>query len=125
MVLWWPRTCEVQARTHLARVWGNCGKKGDGSFVVRIGPGRNGLKDAHRDQLRPHVDDIFADHPFPHHYFFGKAPVVEPILSSGEYLPEKILNHRVVNGATEVLVKWQGYTQTTWEPLTELMNEIL
>ena len=40
-------------------------KRGQHSYVVQIGSGKIGVKEAHRDQLRPHVDDVLANNLFP------------------------------------------------------------
>lgn len=41
-----------------------------------------------------------------------------------EYEVEYILNHRLVNGLQEYLVKWEGYphSENTWEPEGNLEN---
>jgi hypothetical protein len=38
-----------------------------------------------------------------------------------EWQVEEILGSRKARGATEVLVKWTGYAQPTWEPLSALL----
>lgn len=40
-----------------------------------------------------------------------------------EYIPEKILAERIVDGKNELLVKWEGYDDpedNTWEPKENL-----
>jgi len=39
-----------------------------------------------------------------------------------EWQVEEILNSRKTRGATEVLVKWTGYAQPTWEPLSAFLE---
>jgi hypothetical protein len=51
-----------------------------------------------------------------------------PLLVDGEleYQVEEILHHRVRKvgrgSRTEVLVKWAGYAETTWEPLDSVRD---
>ena len=39
------------------------------------------------------------------------------------YEVESILNHRRLRGRLQFLVKWKGYTDATWEPEKNLLNE--
>ncbi len=123
----WYCAEEGLVKDKLQPIWQGPGKivekRGKDSYVVELG--LKNLQEAHRDQLRPHVDDVFAEQPLPLNYFSGKAPVLEPILGPDEYLPESILDHEVRDGVTKVLVKWKGWKDPTWEPLNELMNEVL
>ena len=36
------------------------------------------------------------------------------------YIVEKIIGKKLVNGKTLYNVKWEGYTETTWEPKENL-----
>ncbi|KAI0996871.1 hypothetical protein K3495_g11310, partial [Podosphaera aphanis] len=38
----------------------------------------------------------------------------------GEYIVEKIVDHRLLKNKWEVAVKWEGYPAPTWEPLEHL-----
>jgi len=35
----------------------------------------------------------------------------------------KIVNHRIRDGAKEYLVDWRGYDERTWEPETNILDE--
>ena len=39
-----------------------------------------------------------------------------------EWQVEEILDSRKTRGATEVLVRWTGYVQPTWEPLSAFLE---
>ena len=42
--------------------------------------------------------------------------------SQGYYNVERVLQHRVIKGKYEFLVKWSGYEDTTWEPALDLRS---
>jgi hypothetical protein len=73
----------------------------------------------HIDLIRPASTD-----PLPSQTVDDSQP--PPLVVDGEleYQVEEILDHRakrVGRGVrTEVLVKWAGYTETTWEPLASV-----
>mmetsp|Transcript_46552 Transcript_46552/g.91589 ORF Transcript_46552/g.91589 Transcript_46552/m.91589 type:complete len:144 (+) Transcript_46552:1183-1614(+) len=49
-------------------------------------------------------------------------------LGNGEeefYEVEKVLKHRVRSKKREYLVKWEGYTKTTWEPESNLTKSLV
>jgi hypothetical protein len=45
-------------------------------------------------------------------------------MSEEEYIVEKVLNKRKVDGVIEYLIKWEGYEteESTWEPIDNLKN---
>jgi hypothetical protein len=67
-----------------------------------------------------------ATDPFPSQLVDDTQPPPIEIDNEVEYEVEEILNHkerRIGRGKrTEVLVKWTGYAETTWEPADEMKN---
>lgn len=65
-----------------------------------------------------------ATDPFPSQFVDDTQPPPLEVDGEMEYEVEKILNHRerrVGRGKrAEVLVKWTGYAETTWEPVDEM-----
>ena len=98
---------------------------GEHSYVVEI---KEGVEtEAHRSQLRPHIEDTYAAETFPLYYFSGKAPALDTEMD--RWLVEEIREHRGMGDQLEFLVKWAGCEEdaNTWEPLTNLvtLNELL
>lgn len=116
-------------RNKLGEKWEGPGeviaKEGEHSYIVKVA--QKGEKRAHRSQLQPHVDDVYADKPFPRYYFSGKAPEVQPEPKSGEYIVAEngILDIKVDKGQILCLVKWRDYETPTWQPLKDLCNDEL
>jgi len=55
----------------------------------------------------------------------GEAP--RPLKRQGEllYEVEEIVKERIVNDQAQVKVKWSGYEEMTWEPKTEMTEDVL
>ena len=45
------------------------------SYVVEVAQGM--MKEAHRSQLKPHMEDTLSETPLPLYYFSGKAAPLE------------------------------------------------
>jgi hypothetical protein len=97
---------------------------GKHSYVIKIKEGTE--TEAHRSQLRPHIEDTQATKPYPLYYFSGAAPEVA---ATDEWTVEEIQGHR--NDQAEglkFLVKWQefGEEKNTWEQALSFVtpNEI-
>ena len=92
-----------------------------GSHAVRLNVPRgihsvfsvNLLKRANND---PFPSQINPDHEPPP----VKNTEADGDLAEGEYLVETILRHRKRGKRWEVLVKWDGWAEPTWEPLEYL-----
>ena len=93
--------------------------------MVELTPGQQ--QNAHRSQLQPHVDDVYASKPFPMHYFTGKAQEVEPVLGEKEYIVEDggVLKALEGENGVKLFVKWRGYEAPTWQPIKDLINDEL
>ena len=93
------------------------GRVGRDSYVVELGPGVR--REAHRSQLKPHVDDVFSTAPLDLFYFSGKATPIST--GPDDWIVEGIEGHRVnpTTGDLEFLVRWQGWdpTDLQWEPV--------
>ncbi len=72
--------------------------------------------EAHRSQLRPHVEDTFSGDPFPLYYFSAKGKPLEA--APDEWEVEKILDHRKTTRGWEFKVQWKGFgpRESRWEP---------
>jgi hypothetical protein len=95
------------------------------SYEVDLGPS---TQNAHRSQLKPHVDDEFSTSPLPLFYFSGKATPVE--VGPDDWVVEKIEDHRinVKTGEHEFLVQWKDWdpADQQWQPwrnFFQLCNE--
>ena len=127
----WYRPEPQPGRDKLEPRWKGPGtvlrRVGAHSYVIELEPG--GEQEAHRSQLRPHVEDTFSVKPFAIYYFTGKAPTVD--LAPDEWLVEGIDRHRPGgDGKPEFLVRWQGWdpTDRKWEPTSSFFpgyNEVL
>ena len=127
----WYRPEQQPGRDKLDPKWKGPGlvlrRVGAHSYVVQMKPGAE--QEAHRSQLRPHVEDTHADNPFPLHYFMGKAPTLE--MGPDEWLVESIDGHRMgPGGQPEFLVCWKDWdpTDRRWEPCPSFFpayNEVL
>ena len=85
------------------------------------------MQEAHRIQLKPHVEDEHNESPTDLFYFSRKAVPVE--VGPDEWLVDKIENHRVskATGEVEFLVKWKNWDgEAQWQPwqnFFQLCNE--
>ena len=92
-------------------------REGERSYVVEIKPGVE-IK-AHRSALKLYVSDPVGEHvPL----FFHKRTVQDPEAAPDEWIVEKILRHKDVDGKTMFLTKWQGWEGTTWEPVNHFFH---
>ena len=127
----WYRPEPQPGRDKLEPTWKGPGivlrRVGAHSYVVQLKPG--GEQEAHRSQLRPHVEDQYSGESFPLYYFTGKAPIVE--MGPDEWLVEAIEGHRKgPGGRPEFLVRWKDWdpTDRRWEPCSSFFpayNEVL
>ena len=115
----WYRPEPQPGRDKLEPRWKGPGlvlrRVGNHSYVIQLKPGAE--QEAHRSQLRPHIDDEFADEPYPLYYFTGKAPTLE--IAPDEWLIEGIDGHRKgTDGKQEFLVRWKDWdpSYAQWEP---------
>jgi len=94
---------------------------GEHSYVVEVKEGVH--QEAHRSQLRPHVDDAFAGQPIPMYYFSGKAPVFGA--APDEWEVERVRGHRYDRkGNLEFRVEWNELEpeEATWEPFANFVT---
>jgi hypothetical protein len=99
---------------------------GRDSYVVELAPGLR--REAHRSQLKPHVDDEYNTSPLPLFYFSGKATPVQ--VGPDEWTVESIEGHRINKGTGqhEFLVRWKDWDPTDlqwqpWQKFFQLCNE--
>ena len=123
----WYRPEPRPGRDKLEPTWKGPGivleRVGNHSYVVEVKKGKR--QDAHRSQLRPHVEDTYNGNPFPLHYFSGTAPLVDD-LAPDELIPEKVVEHgRDVTGELKLKIRWEGYGPEgdTWEPAGHVVSE--
>ena len=64
--------------------------------------------------------------PYRRQHFPGRKEVTEPppveIEGAPEYTVEKVQDTRLRYNKVQYLIKWEGYAETTWEPLDNLKN---
>ena len=126
----WYRPEPQPGRDKLEPTWKGPGtvreRIGAHSYVVELAPGKG--QEAHRSQLRPHIEDKHTGETFPLYYFTGKAPVLEASLAPDEWVVESVDGHRMSKqGEPEFLIRWRGYgpDERTWEPMAHLLNTVL
>ena len=99
---------------------------GNHSYVVEVKKGRK--QEAHRSQLRPHVEDEYNGNPYPLYYFSGKAPEVDQILAPDEHVVESVIKHGFdKQRELKLQIRWQGYGpgDDTWEPASHVVSEVV
>ena len=76
---------------------------------------------AHSSQLKPFVEDEFADAPIPLHYF--RQTEIDLTDEVDEWEVEEICEHKVDDaGQLWFLTKWAGFAAPTWEPLGNFVH---
>ena len=107
LLSWWIGPCPVVAR------------QGADSYLVEDKPGRQ--RAAHASQLKPYVEDEFADAPVPLHYF--RQTEVDLSDEVDEWEVEEITGHKVGDdGQLWFRTKWAGFDAPTWEPLGNFVH---
>jgi hypothetical protein len=89
---------------------------GDHSYLIELRPGAR--QPAHRSQLKPHTEDVYAGEPFPLYYLTGKAQELEA--TPDEWNVGSIDGHRLgPKGGLEFLVRWEDWdpSDRRWEPV--------
>ena len=75
------------------------------------------------------VHPIFNVAALKHYYTDTSRPVPQPpppiidLHGHERYVVESVLSHRIRYRRKQYLVKWEGYSEPTWEPEDNLMNE--
>jgi hypothetical protein len=94
-------------------------RRGEHSYVVELEPGR--MQEAHRSQLKEHVEDVFSDKPL--RLFHFRQAIQDSVMAANEWEVEGIEGHRQgEDGFPEFCVKWAGYEERTWEPLKNFFH---
>ena len=96
-------------------------RTGTYSYVVQIGEQR--VQEAHRTQLRRHIEDEFVGEPLPLFYTAEKATILEA--APDTYMVEAIQRERVgKQGRREFLTRWRGFGPEgdTWEPFSSFFS---
>ena len=107
LLSWWIGPCLVT------------GRRGADSYVIQDKPGHD--RPVHSSQLKPHVEDTYADAPLPLHYF--KQTEMDMTDEVDEWDVEEILEHRQdEDGKWSYLTKWVGFSAPTWEPLNHFVH---
>lgn len=126
----WYRPEPKPGRDKFEPVWKDPGivlqRVGNHSYVVEVKKGRK--QEAHRSQLRPHIEDEYNGKPFPLYYFSGKAPTVDQILAPDEHEVESVVTHGFdKHGELKLKIRWQGYGpgDDTWEPASHVVSEVV
>ena len=87
-----------------------------GKYLVETPTGRSIL---HFDSFKPYQEDLKGSS-IPFHYY---QPVV-PKEFTDSYVVDKIIEHKVVGGQLQCLVKWRGYEDCTWEPAFSFVGDV-
>ena len=90
------------------------------SYVIEIKPGQT--TNAHRSMLKPYVVENEGEETIP--MFYHRRTVPFPESGPDMWRTERILDHRLNrDGIMEFLTKWQGFDETTWEPIGHFFHE--
>jgi transposase InsO family protein len=119
--VWFKRPASLSAGLH--SVW-----EGPGVVLRRVGAGsylisnRKGEEQAiHEDQIKPHVEDVYAGQP--RELYFWKGGRYENRVNYGEKEVEAIKNHKwSTNGKLLFLTKWVDRNRETWEPVSSFVQ---
>ena len=106
---WWEGPCKVVAQV------------AEHSYEVEVREGR--VQAVHGSQLKRHFDDELGEPVKMWRFIRTREPLEEEAVAD-EWLVERILRHRRSGdgGEWELLVKWKGSMQTTWEPLRSFID---
>jgi len=104
---WWIGPCPVTAR------------RGAESYVVEDKPGHE--RAVHSSQLKPFLEDEFADNPTTlHHFRQTEEDLTDEVY---EWEVDKICGHKTdESGQLWFLTKWVGFEAPTWEPLGNFVH---
>ena len=92
---------------------------GAGSYLISVRKGES--QAVHEDQLKPHVEDVYAGQPRPLHYWKGGR--YENRVNVGEKEVEEIQEHKwSTNGKLLSLTKWQDRNRSKWEPVSNFVQ---
>ena len=94
---------------------------GENSYEIQIAEKRT-IR-AHASFLKPYIEDVFNGQPKP--IFYHQRTVPDAEAAPDEWIVDKILNHRVRNGETQFLTKWEGYgaEEAVWEPIGNFFQQ--
>ena len=116
--VWWLRP-RGQTGDKLESYWvGPCKileRKSAHTYVIETREGHN--VDAHRSQLKEHMEDIFHHKPLA--LFHYKQAISDVDAGFSEWEVERIVEHKVdpKDGDLRFLVKWENHPTMTWEPI--------
>ena len=114
--VWWIRP-RGQTGDKLETYWvGPCkilGRKSAHTYTIENREGHS--VDAHRCQLKEHLEDIHNHQPLALSHF--KQAVSDVQVAIDEWEVEEITEHKLENGELKFLVKWMNHPQKTWEPV--------
>ena len=87
-------------------------REGADSYQIEVKPGK--VMGSPRNFLKGYIKDEFSEHPI--ELFFHRRTPVDLEGAPDEYILEKILGHKEVDGKVFFEVKWEGYEDPTLEP---------
>ena len=107
MATWWLGPCPVLRRI------------GESSYLVEVRPGVSVA--THITQLKEYLEEVTGD-AVPLHYFKSGSEDLE--VAPDEWVVQKILRHRTIQGKLQFLTLWKGYdrSEATWEPVNHFIH---
>ena len=104
----------------LERLW-----KGPAEVLKRVGTGRYLVSTDRAEEVIPTIRmkpflERLRGTKVPLHYYTEREEMVD----SEKYILEKVLKHRVRKGKHEWLVKYRGYPEPEWQPVTSFLHDI-
>ena len=119
--VWFKRPAGLSASLH--SVWeGPCEvlrRVGAGSYLISVRKGET--QAVHEDQVKPHVEDVYAGQPRPLHFWKGGR--YENRVNAGEKEVEEIRGHKwSTNDKLMFLTKWKDRNRVTWEPVSNFVQ---
>ena len=92
-------------------------RRSEHSYIVDIGSGSQ--QEAHRSQLKHHVEDVWSGQPIKMFRFQRAVREDDDDALPDEWELSGVEGHRMgPDGYPEFLVRWEGSEERTWEPLS-------